>query len=140
MTISPSFALRAFGCHLLRRYRRAVVTPRAALVIDDVRNVGIAECVPEWWHRAGIDDAAYIGALQSMQHDADVCCRIGVVDRYVAFQSRECSRKALPGCLVAGGAVGSEQRQPLGRVVTVASRWRRRSGQCDGSRSAIVGG
>src|SRR6476660_1583184 len=102
MTNSTSLALRTFGCHLLHRYRCAAVAPRTALVIDDVRDVGIAERVGEWRHRTGVDDTAYVGALQSMQHGADMHCRIGIVDRGVAFQRRKRSGETLTGCLVAG--------------------------------------
>src|SRR6185312_16643997 len=105
---------------LFGRNRRSLVAPGTALVIDDVGDVGIAQGRAEWRHRAGIDGAADVGPLQSVQHDVDVLCRVGVIDHRVTLEWRECSGQAFTGGLMASGAGRGKQTLTLGRIVNLS--------------------
>ena len=104
----PQLPLGAFRSHLFGRDRCAVVAPGAALVVDDAGDFRIRECSGEWRHRTGVCDAADGRTLQSAQYDVDVACRVGIVDRRVAFERREDSGQTLAAGLMAGGARGGE--------------------------------
>src|SRR6185437_12022746 len=115
---SPSIAFGAFRSHLLDGCRHTMVAPRTTLVVDDIRNIRIAEYGAKRRHRAGIEDAANARALQSVQNDVNMLCRVGIVDRRVALEWRERSGQAFAGGLVASGAGRGEQGLALGRIVT----------------------
>src|SRR5436853_5234254 len=124
----PSIARGALRSHLFERYRCAMAAPATTLVIDAIRDVGIAECGAERRHWTGVDDAADVGALQSVQNDMNVQRRVGVVDRRVALERGKRSSQTLARGLMAGGARGGEQGLALGRIVTSST------GRCRGRR------
>src|SRR4029079_5818472 len=118
MAILVSLGLLAFGRHLFGGYRCSVIAPGTAFVVNDVGNVAVAERIAERGHWARVNDATYVGALQAMQHGADMDGRIGVVDRCVALERWECTGQAFAIALMASRAIGGEKRLALGRIVT----------------------
>src|SRR5689334_17493170 len=84
----------AFDSYLLSGHQLSMVTPRAALKVDDVGDVSVIERAAKRGHRARISDATHIGALQAVQYGTDMRGSVRVVDGSIAFERRERARQA----------------------------------------------
>ena len=95
----------AFGSDLSGRHEFAVIAPRAALIVDDIRYVDIVEDA-ERRHRTGVQHGPGFGALSSIEHHVYVFCRIVFGDDAASLDRRICTGAPLTICPVTGGALG----------------------------------
>lgn len=59
------------------RHRIAVIAPRAALVVDDVGDIGIAQYAGKRRHSTGVDSASGLAALNTVEDYLHMFRRIG---------------------------------------------------------------
>src|ERR1700681_2984950 len=84
-----SLGAGAFRSHLRGGHRNAVISPGAALIVDDAGNLGVAEHAGKRRHGAGIDHAARAGALHSIEDYVNVFCRVVFVDDAASLERRK---------------------------------------------------
>ena len=87
-----SLGAGAFGGHLRCSDRCAVISPGAALIVDDVGNLGVAERAGKLRHDGGVDHASRPGALHSIEDHLNVFSGIVLIDDAASPKRRNYAR------------------------------------------------
>ena len=110
-------SLGAYRCHFLVGDLLAVVAPRTALIIDDVRDVGVVERPGEIGHLAVVFDATHRRPFEAEQDGMDMRGRICIIDHRISFERGKCTGQTLARFLMTNGAMGTEELLSFFRVV-----------------------
>jgi hypothetical protein len=101
-----SLGVGTLGGHLHCSHRCAVISPGAALIVDDVGDFGVAQCAGKRWHGSSVDDTSGPAALHTIEDHLNVFCGIVFIDDAASLERRKYTGQTFAIGLMASGTVG----------------------------------